>query len=295
MWPVFILGGGCNVLFVSDFKGLVIHSAVRGVRKTAEDAAHVWLEVGAGEDWDTFVQYTIEHGYGGIENLSAIPGKVGAAPVQNIGAYGREAGQYVTSVNGFDIDTSRFEEYSAPKCAFGYRTSIFKNRLADRFVINTVTFRLDKKPDFALDYKDVRQETDALGGPTLQNIRTAIIAIRRRKLPDISTVGSAGSFFMNPTVSEEHAAQLRNKAPDIPLFRSGDKYKVAAAWLIEQCGWKGFRDGDTGTHPSHALALVNYGSATGAQIWELALKIQRSVVERFNIHLQPEVEVIGLG
>ncbi|PTN08130.1 UDP-N-acetylmuramate dehydrogenase [Mangrovibacterium marinum] len=292
--PLLLLGGGSNLLFVDDFDGLVLHANIPGIQQIREDRNHVWLEVGAGEEWDRFVAYCVHHWLGGLENLSLIPGNVGAAPVQNIGAYGVEVGNYIDLVKGFDLKT--FEEYEIPgaECQFAYRDSIFKNQLKGRFVVTSVVFRLDKFMEYKLDYGDLRAEVEKRGGENIHAVREAVIAIRESKLPDPQKVGNGGSFFKNPIVGADVADSLKNEFPAIPVYPTGDgKCKLAAGWMIDQCGWKGYREGDAGVHPQQALVLVNYGKATGKQIAALAMQIEQSVADRFGVLLEPEVNFIG--
>ncbi len=288
-----IIGGGSNLLFTSDFEGLVLKPNLPGIKVTGEDRDHVDIEAGAGEEWDNFVSYCVACEYSGIENLSLIPGKVGAAPVQNIGAYGIEVKDCILSVKGFDLNTFQFYEIPGPECGFGYRNSIFKNKLKARFIVTSVVFRLSKFPEFHLDYGDLREEVEKRGPVRLQCIRDSVIFIRKSKLPDPGILGNAGSFFKNPVVGENEGAKLKKNFPQMPLYplESG-KVKIAAGWLIEQCGWKGFRDADAGVHEKQALVLVNHGMATGKQIYELSEKIKRSVYERFSVDLETEVNIV---
>ncbi|MCW0481434.1 UDP-N-acetylmuramate dehydrogenase [Gaoshiqia sediminis] len=292
--PLYFLGGGSNLLLVDDFEGLMIHANLPGIKLLREDRNHVWLEAGAGEDWDGFVAYCVSQGYGGVENLSLIPGRVGSAPVQNIGAYGVEVQDVVELVKGFDLQT--FSEYEIPdsECRFAYRDSIFKNELKGRFVVTSVVFRLDKFPTFKLNYGDLMAEVEKRGGESLLNVREAVVAIRESKLPDPEAMGNAGSFFKNPVVEAGVAETLRAASPDMPVYPAGEgKAKLAAGWLIDQCGWKGYREGDAGVHQKQALVLVNYGQATGREVYQLAQKVRQSVADRFGILLEPEVNVLG--
>ncbi|MDD4192378.1 MAG: UDP-N-acetylmuramate dehydrogenase, partial [Mangrovibacterium sp.] len=241
--PLLFLGGGSNILFKSNFEGLIIHANIQGIRVVGEDCDHVWIEAGCGENWDRFVSYCVDKGYGGIENLSLIPGNAGAAPVQNIGAYGVEVKDFVASVRGFDLTTFQFREIAAESCGFAYRNSIFKNQLKDRFLVTSVIFRLDRFPGFMLGYGDLKAEAERPGTVNLQRVREAVVAIRRRKLPDPAVLGNAGSFFKNPVVANDKAGVLKSEFPSVPVYPAGEgKSKVAAAWLIEQCGWKGYRE-----------------------------------------------------
>ena len=288
-----IFGDGSNLLFLSDFEGLILKPDLPGIRVIREDRDHVCIEAGAGEEWDNLVSYCVACEYCGLENLSLIPGKVGAAPVQNIGAYGVEAKDCILSVKGFDLTTFRFYEISGSECGFGYRDSLFKHQLKGRFIVTSVVFRLLKFPQFHLDYGGLRKEVEKRGPVTLQNIRNAVISIRKSKLPDPGILGNAGSFFKNPVVGTEVGEKLKEKFPQLSLYPlENGKVKIAAGWLIEQCGWKGFRDADAGVHEKQALVLVNYGMATGKQIYELSEKIKKSVYERFSVKLEREVNII---
>lgn len=289
-----VLGGGSNLLFTRDFDGLVLHPNIPGIVEVDEDRSSVYLEVGAGVEWDDLVDYTVIRDWGGLENLSHIPGKVGAAPVQNIGAYGAEARDCIEHVRAVSLETGQRIEFSKDECRFGYRNSIFKNQMKGKTVITSVVFKLNKFPEFNIGYGDVKQETERLGAVTLQHIRQAIVKIRSSKLPDYHVLGNAGSFFKNPVIDASEAKRLRGQYPAIPVYESGEegKTKVAAGWLIEQCGWKGKRFGQAGVHDRQALVLVNHGQATGAEIIELAGQITRSVFEQFGISLEPEVNMI---
>jgi UDP-N-acetylmuramate dehydrogenase len=292
--PLLFLGGGSNLLFNGDFNGLVIQSGIPGIKRLQEDRNHIWIETGAGENWDNFVSYCVNCHYGGVENLSLIPGNAGTAPVQNIGAYGVEVKDFVVAVKGFDLKTFQFREISAMECKFGYRDSIFKNELRNRFIVTSVIFRLDKFPEFKLNYGELKSEVEKLGSENLRHLREAVISIRRRKLPDPENLGNAGSFFKNPVVMNDKALKMQSNFPDIPVYPAGDGCsKLAAGWLIEQCGWKGYREGDAGVHDRQALVLVNYGKATGGQLLALSHKIRKSVAERFSVELEPEVLVVG--
>ncbi len=290
---ILLLGGGSNLLFANDFDGLIIHSNVPGVQLVNEDREHVWLEVGAGEDWDRFVEYCVLNEYYGIENLSLIPGNVGAVPVQNIGAYGVEICDFVVTVKGFDLKTREEYHISAKDCGFAYRDSIFKHELKNRFVVSSVVFRLNKFPNFKLDYGHLKAEVEKEGEINIHNIRKAVVDIRESKLPDPVLVGNAGSFFKNPVVKKELADKLQAEFKDIPTYAAGNGHvKLAAGWLIDQCGWKGYRERDAGVHEKQALVLVNYGDATGEEIVQLSEEIRKSVAEKFNVELEREVNLI---
>jgi UDP-N-acetylmuramate dehydrogenase len=297
-WPnlqILILGEGSNLLFVDDFPGLIIHPNVPGIYILYEDTNHVWLNVGAGVDWDQLVEFSVFHQWGGIENLSHIPGKVGASAVQNIGAYGMEIQYRIESVTGFDLITLTEYTIKAADCQYAYRDSIYKNQLKNRFIITSVVFKLDKFPEFILNYSDLKSEVEKLGEVNLRNIRQTVISIRETKLPDPAVCGSAGSFFKNPIVETSLAEPLLAHYPKMPHYpATKGKTKLAAGWLIETCGWKGFRRGDAGVHEKQALVLVNYGNATGREIYNLSEEIKQSVQEKFGVELEREVNVIGL-
>jgi UDP-N-acetylmuramate dehydrogenase len=292
--PHLAVGAGSNLLFVSDFHGTIFHPEIEGIKIDKEDDSSVEVTAGAGVNWDNFVEWTVGQGFCGLENLSYIPGHVGASPVQNIGAYGAEAKDFVQSVKAISLETGEPAEFRSDECKFGYRDSIFKNELKNKYLITQVTFQLSKEPRFRLGYGFLEAETAAIGDISLKNIRLAIINIRTRKLPDPNVIGNAGSFFKNPVVTTEKADEIKSNNPLVPVYneQSGGK-KLAAGWLIEQCGWKGRRIGDAGVHDQQALVLVNYGNAKGIDIYNLSEKIKISVFEKFGIDLQREVEVIG--
>lgn len=291
--PMLILGGGSNLLFTRDWEGVVVlpHILDREVEQGSGDS--VTVVGGAGEDWDGFVRWTLGLGLGGLENLALIPGTLGAAPIQNIGAYGVELRDHLLWVETFDWQRGRIERLYNADCGFGYRDSVFKHELAGR-LITRVALRLSRKPKLELDYGEIRDELAAqsVTDPTARQVAEAVSVIRRRKLPDPSKLGNAGSFFRNPVLTEAQAAALRQAHPGMPQFAAPRGVKVPAGWLIEACGWKGQRDGDAGVHAAHALVLVNHGRATGEQIAALARRIVDSVRERFGITLEPEVRII---
>ncbi len=293
--PLLILGGGSNLLFTKDFDGLTIRIKISGFEIVKEDDQHVWVRIGAGEEWHQVVLKSVEAGYGGIENLSLIPGTVGAAPMQNIGAYGVELKEVFHSLEAYDIETGEVRVFSLDECDFGYRVSVFKNIYKGKFIITSVTLRLLKNPVVNVTYNALKEAigTHKLEEINIKLISDAVIAIRQSKLPNPEEIGNAGSFFKNPTISEELYLQLKNKFPEIPGYpdQKGN-VKIPAAWLIEQCGWKGKRINDAGVHEKHALILVNYGNATGREILNIAGGIQQSVLETFGIHLEPEVNII---
>lgn len=291
-----VMGGGSNLLFAGDYGGLIIHPNIPGLLEEDEDRNYVYLEAGAGVEWDELVRLSVSYQLGGLENLSLIPGKVGAAPVQNIGAYGVEVGERIVKVRGISLESGERVEFSNEACHFAYRNSVFKQELRNKVVITSVVFKLDKFPDFHLEYGALKDEVNRLGEASLEKVRDAVISIRNSKLPDPALTGNAGSFFKNPELDESFALQLQKQYPAMPVYATvnASVMKVAAGWLIEQCGWKGFRKGDAGVHPKQALVLVNYGSATGEEIIDLAEKIQRSVYKQFGICLSPEVNLIGM-
>lgn len=291
--PLFVLGGGSNVLFQKDFEGLILHPNIPGIFKVKEDRQNIWFEVGAGEIWDDFVKYCVDYGVGGVENLSLIPGSVGAAPVQNIGAYGQEVSNVVELVKGYDLQQKMHVEFPADACEFGYRDSLFKRELKNRLIITSVIFCLEKFPEFNLKYGQVEEKVKELGEVNLQNIRKAVIDIRSSKLPDVNELGNAGSFFKNPVVKTVTAEKLRAQFPDLPVYPVNEKtVKLAAGWLIEKAGWKGRREGNVGMHEKQALVLVNYGNATGKEIFDFSEKILNSVKEKFGIELEREVNCV---
>ncbi len=292
--PILVLGGGSNLLFISDFKGAVISPAIPGVEVVAEDGNYVIVRAGAGVVWDDLVAFCVENGFAGLENLSLIPGTVGASPVQNIGAYGVEAGDCIVSVSGVMIDDATTFQLPAQECHFGYRNSIFKQKLKGKCIITHVEFRLQKSAAPVLSYGHVRSEVEKFGDVTLENIRRAIISIRSSKLPDPAVLGNAGSFFKNPEVENDIAAKLKEKYDSLTLYPlDNGRTKLPAGWLIEQAGWKGYRRGDAGVHEKQALVLVNYGNATGSDILNLASDICASVKEKFGVALEMEVNVAG--
>lgn len=291
-----ILGGGSNILFTKDFDGLVLHNSIRGVEKVNENNETVLIRAGGGEIWHELVMYCVEHGYGGIENLALIPGSVGASPMQNIGAYGVEIKDAFESLQAYDMTTNNVVTFSIDDCEFGYRESVFKKKYKNRFVILYVTLRLQKSPVINISYKALQQQLDKenVSECSLKTIAHAVISIRSSKLPNPALIGSAGSFFKNPIVSTEFYEALKaTHKLDVPHFPQGDSYvKLPAGWLIEQCGWRGYRKGDAGCYDKQALVIVNYGNATGNEVFELSEKIRISVKEKFGVELVREVNVI---
>lgn len=293
--PLFILGGGSNILLTKDFEGLVLKNEIGGIDIVDEDADHIYIRVGAGENWHRFVTYCVQNNYAGIENLSLIPGNVGASPMQNIGAYGVEIRDVFHELEAVHLHDRSIQKFSAGECEFGYRESVFKGKFRNQFVITHVTYRLNKKPVFHTSYGAIKQELENMGVQDLsiQAISQAVINIRSSKLPDPDEIGNAGSFFKNPLVDNEQFEDLKKQFPSIVGFPAGgEQTKLAAGWLIEQCGWKGYRKGDAGCYPKQALVLVNYGQATGKEIFELSEEIIASVRKKFDVNLEREVNII---
>ena len=290
-----ILGGGSNLLLTRDFDGLVIKVSLPGIELEREDQHHYYVRASAGIVWHEFVLWCIDRNYAGIENLSLIPGQVGAAPMQNIGAYGVELKDVCHSVEAIDLHTGDIRIFSASECEFGYRESVFKHRYRDQLIITAVHFRLNKIPRFNVSYGDIKATLDDMKvfDLNIKAISEAVIKIRSAKLPDPARLGNAGSFFKNPTVSFEKCSELIGKYPLMPHYPqpTGD-VKLPAGWLIEQCGWKGKRVGNTGSHATQALVLVNYGNATGREIYQLAMDIKSSVMEKFGVEINPEVNLV---
>lgn len=289
------LGGGSNILFTRDFDGIVLRVSIPGREETTHGTTAHHLRLGAGEIWHDTVVYCVENGLYGVENLALIPGNVGAAPMQNIGAYGVEIADTIYSVEYYDTEHKKLHTLSREECQFGYRTSVFKSELKSRCIITSVSLLLPVNIVPVSTYADVRKELENRGihTPTSKDVFHAVVDIRTKKLPDPKLIGNAGSFFKNPVIHNEVAAELCTLYPGIPTYRQNDgSVKIPAAWLIDQCGWKGFRRGDAGVSPVQALVLVNYGAATGSEILALSAEIQQSVVQRFGIQLEPEVNII---
>lgn len=289
------IGGGSNLLFASDYEGLILHSAIKGYTVVKETEEEVEVRVGAGEVWDDFVAYTVANGWYGAENLSLIPGEVGASAVQNIGAYGVEAKDLIVSVDTFGLETGEERRFMREECRYAYRESVFKQELKGKYAVTFVTYRLKKHPVFHLEYGNIRAELEKQGCQVdLENVRRIIIAIRQAKLPDPKVLGNAGSFFMNPVVPKMQFEALLAQYPDMPHYPVDDAHvKIPAGWMIDRCGWKGKRVGHTGVHEKQALVLVNCGGATGKEVMHLAEEIVASVRERFGVTIRPEVNYIG--
>lgn len=293
--PVMVLGGGSNVMFTKDFDGLILKYENDSVDVISETEGHVYIKAGAGLNWDQLVAYCVDRGWGGLENLSLIPGNVGASPIQNIGAYGAEMRDHFESLEYLRFESDTTSIFHTKDCQFGYRDSIFKNALKSKGLILNVTFKLDKKPVFNTSYGTISQELEAMGvkDPDLKTLRQAVINIRRSKLPDPDEIGNAGSFFKNPEVNASKHQELKKRFPNLVSFAlENGRYKLAAGWLIDQCGWKGFRDGDAGVHAKQALVLVNYEKANGKQLFDLSEKVLQSVKVKFGVELEREVNVV---
>ncbi len=290
-----VLGGGSNILFTRNFDGLVLKNEIKGIEELHEDEEYVYVRAGAGENWHAFVQSCIKRNWAGLENLSLIPGNVGASPMQNIGAYGVEVEDLFWDLEALHLREKKLYTFTKTDCQFGYRDSVFKHKLKNEFAIVNVSFRLRKKPVFHTSYGAIQQELDRMGVQDLsiRAISEAVINIRRSKLPDPVEIGNAGSFFKNPSIPKVLYEALKIKYHDLVGYTNADgTVKLAAGWLIEQCGWKGYRLGDAGCHAKQALVLVNYGSAKGEEIYELSDKILKSVKEKFGVELEREVNII---
>ena len=293
---IFILGGGSNMLLTQDIDALVIHINLKGIEIISENKNTISLKVMAGENWHDFVKYCINHNYGGLENLSLIPGNVGTAPIQNIGAYGIELKDVFNSCNTISLNNHSEKQFTKEECKFGYRNSIFKNEEKGAFIITSVIFNLTKtNHNISIGYGAIKEQLNNLQieNPTLKEISEAVIQIRQSKLPDPKKLGNCGSFFKNPIINDIEFKQFHNNYPQAPYYKiSNSEYKIPAGWLIEQSGFKGKRIGDAGVHKKQALVLVNYGNATGKEIVSLSKKIQTKVKEDFGISMTPEVNII---
>lgn len=295
--PKLILGGGSNLLLTRDFDGLAIRMMLVGIQVVRHDELHVYVEAGAGVGWHDLVLYCVENNFAGMENLSLIPGTVGAAPMQNIGAYGVEIEQLFDHLEAVHIETGEKRRFEHADCRFGYRESVFKHELKGQYIITSVTFRLNKTPTFHTRYGAIGETLTEMGitneTMSIRAVSDAVIRIRRSKLPDPAEIGNAGSFFKNPEIPAIHFDQLKTTYPAMPGYPIGtETVKVPAGWLIEQAGWKGYRTGDAGVHTKQALVLVNYGRATGNEILALAHQVQASVLDKFGITITPEVNIL---
>ena len=294
-FPWMILGGGSNILFTQAFPGLVIHMDIKGIEVKKETPDKVIVKVGAGEVWDEWVAWAVSHGYGGLENLSLIPGSVGASPVQNIGAYGVELKDHFHSLEFLEFDTGKIHIFSSSQCNFGYRNSIFKQELKGKGAVISVSFCLSKKPKINSSYGTIQDELKSMGvvRSAITDVRQAVIQIRERKLPDPKLLGNAGSFFKNPVIDQDVFRILQQRFPNVAYFQQADgRIKLAAGWLIDRCGLKGLRKDTCGVHDKQALVIVNHGGASGKDILSLSEEIQASVFSKFEIQLEREVNVI---
>jgi UDP-N-acetylmuramate dehydrogenase len=292
--PLLIVGGGSNLLITQDYHGTILHPEIEGIEVVQKNEEYAIVSAGAGVNWDKFVEWTVNKGFGGLENLSLIPGLVGATPVQNIGAYGVEIKDLIETTRAVSLEDGSVRLFSNADCRFGYRNSIFKKELHGKYLITKVYYKLSIKPLLKLDYGSLTDEIDKLGEVTLKNIRQAVINIRRSKLPDPEIIGNAGSFFKNPVIKNSEADKLKNIFPAMPVYEDKPGFtKLAAGWLIDQCGWKGFRKGDAGVHQNQALVLVNYGKSTGRDIYDLSETVRKSVYDKFGVDLEREVEIVG--
>jgi UDP-N-acetylmuramate dehydrogenase len=290
-----ILGGGSNLLFTKNFNGIVLHNKILGKEILEQDNEYAFVRAGSGENWHEFVLFCIENGFGGLENLSLIPGTVGAAPMQNIGAYGVEIKETFTYLEAVNINDGTIHTFDKESCKFGYRDSIFKKELKGQYIITCVVFRLSKKPQFNISYGALKTTLDEMGVKhlSIKAISDAVCKIRKSKLPDPAEIGNAGSFFKNPEISEHQYNILKTTNLNIPSYNTTPgMVKVPAGWLIEQCGWKGKVVGHTGVHKNQALVLVNYGNATGSEVKKLSEDIRQSVKEKFGIELEIEVNIM---
>lgn len=293
---IFVLGGGSNMLLTQNINKLVVHVDLKGISVVNEDKNHVWVKANAGENWHEFVLWCINHNYGGIENLSLIPGNVGTTPIQNIGAYGIEIKDVFTSCEAINIKSRELKEFNIEECQFGYRESIFKNALKDQYIITSVVFKLTKinhKTNSSYGAIETELANKKISTPTIKDISNAVIAIRKSKLPDPKELGNSGSFFKNPIITTDRYKELHKKHPEMPHYViSETEVKVPAGWLIEQAGFKGKRFGDAGIHKNQALVLVNHGNASGQDIVALSKNIQKTILEKYEIAIEAEVNII---
>ncbi|SUZ58453.1 uncharacterized protein METZ01_LOCUS11307 [marine metagenome] len=285
-----IIGGGSNILFTKDYEGVILYSCIKGIHILEENDNHIKVKVGSGENWDDFVKFCVSKNWYGIENLSLIPGSVGAVPIQNIGAYGVEVKDYIYDVNGIDLKNNTKKTYSNKSCDFEYRDSIFKRELKNNFFVTEVTFILNKNKKFTLNYSELKNINSQ--NLTIQNVRDKIIEIRNSKLPDPKLLANAGSFFKNPVINIKIAKKIKEKYNDFKYYQINESMvKISAAWLIEKSGWKGHKEKNIGVYNKHALVLVNYSSENGKDIKILSKKIKENVLEKFNVTLEKEVNV----
>lgn len=290
-----ILGGGSNILFTKNYDGLVLKNEIQGIDIIKEENDYVYIKAGAGISWHSFVMFCVENNFGGVENLSLIPGNVGASLMQNIGAYGVEVKDVFYALEAFHLQEKAIRKFYVEDCEFGYRESVFKKKYKDQFAILNVSYRLRRNPVFNISYGAIEKELEKMKIRTvsIKAISDAVINIRTSKLPNPSIIGNAGSFFKNPVINQQKIVQLESQGTKIPFYKTEDGYyKIHAGWMIEQCGWKGYRKGDAGCYDKQALVLVNYGNATGTEIYNLSEEIKISVKEKFNIELEREVNIL---
>jgi len=293
---LFILGGGSNMLLTKNIEATVVHINIKGIEVISETENNIYVKANAGENWHEFVLYTLENNWGGLENLSLIPGNVGTSPIQNIGAYGVELKDLFVSCEAIDVQTLEIKNFTTEECEFDYRNSIFKNKAKDKYIITSVVFKLTKTNHKLLTkygaIEDALVEMN-VENPDIRDISDAVIKIRQQKLPDPKKIGNSGSFFKNPVISSEEFKVLNEQFPEMPHYAiGGNNIKIPAGWLIDNAGLKGYREGDAGVHKNQALVLVNYGKATGEEILSLARKVQADILQKFNIQLEPEVNII---
>lgn len=292
--PKFVLGGGSNLLLTKDFEGIVIRLAIKGI-KVCEEENDVYVEAGAAEVWNDFVQFNVNKGYAGLENLSLIPGTVGASPIQNIGAYGVEIKDCFFSLDAFDLETAEIKKFNKEECEFAYRESVFKNKYKGKYIITSVVFKLSKIPNLKLHYGAIEEELKKRNilNPNIKDVAKVVSEIRVSKLPDPSTIGNSGSFFKNPIIDHSTFESIKTKFPDVVHYPAGEGFvKLAAGWLIEQCGWKGKQIGNVGTWKNQALVIVNHGNASGKEVFDFSELIINSVFERFGVSLEREVNTL---
>ncbi len=290
--PLLLVGGGSNILFKNNFLGLTAIIETKGIELIKEDGEYYYVKAASGENWHQFVRWTVENGYAGLENLSLIPGTVGAAPMQNIGAYGVELADCLYDLEAIELNTGRAKIFTQEECQFGYRDSYFKSVAFDKYLIKNITVKLSKKPQWNINYSGIKESLEGQALTAL-NISNSIISLRQSKLPDPNIIGNAGSFFKNPILKEQQWQELKQKHPTLSGYPQKDgSIKTSAAWLIDQCGWKGKRQGDAGIYEKHALVLVNHNKATGEEIWALAEDIIASVNNKFGIKLEAEPRII---
>ncbi len=290
-----ILGGGSNILFTKDFNGLVILNNIKGKEIVDQNDDSIILKIGAGENWHELVMYCVDNGWGGIENLSLIPGNTGTAPMQNIGAYGVEIKETFVELEALEISSGKIVKFSNSECEFGYRESVFKNKMKNKYIILNITLELNKNPILNINYGDVKAilETKKIETPTIKDVSNAIISIRQRKLPDPKKIGNSGSFFKNPIIDINLLKLIEKKYPNVVSYKINEnKFKIAAGWMIEKAGWKGKKFNNFGVHENQALVLVNYGLANGKEIFNLSEKIILDIKEKFGITLEREVNII---